>query len=164
LYPKRQRKVDINGRVVPSGQIDNGRVSSWRLSETLEENLAARHPAAPRCQIRRETDNSSSATGKRRSGSNRWLLVDWMKRWRRGSTRITEDQKNRRKAETLETCNAFEASAGSHGWPRIRGCRRTMRRKMRRRPDQVWLAVHASGEQLQIAAWLGGSEAAGRFC
>lgn len=64
-------EVDINGRVVPSGQIDNCRVSPWRLSETLEENFAARHPAAPRCQIRRETNNNSNATGKRRSVSNR---------------------------------------------------------------------------------------------
>jgi hypothetical protein len=28
-----------------------------------------------------------------------------------------------------QTSNAFEASASSHGGPRIRGCRRTMRRK-----------------------------------
>lgn len=67
----------------------------------------------------------------------------------------TKDQEH-----ATQTSNAFEASAGSHGWPRVRGCRRTMRRKMRRRPDYLWLAVHASGEQLQIACAVGGSEAA----
>jgi hypothetical protein len=71
-----------------------------------------------------------------------------------------EQTKGQKQART-QTSNAFEASAGSHGWPKVRGCRRTMRRKMRRRPDQLWLAVHASGEQPANCSRLGGSEAAG---
>jgi hypothetical protein len=40
----------------------------------------------------------------------------------RGSEEQTE-------VRNTQTSNAFEASASSHGGPRIRGCRRTMRRK-----------------------------------
>lgn len=45
----------------------------------------------------------------------------------------------------------------SHGWPRIRGSGGSLHRKMRRRPGQLRLAVHASGEHLQIGALLGGT-------
>lgn len=37
-----------------------------------------------------------------------------------------------------------------------------MRDEMRRRPDRLTLALRLSGERLQIAALLGGSEAAGQ--
>lgn len=57
--------------------------------------------------------------------------------------------------ETVQTSNAFEASA-AHTAGQGSGALDGLRRKMRRQLDQLWLAVHASGEHLQIAALIGG--------
>ena len=63
--------------------------------------------------------------------------------------------KERAEVRNTQTCNASEASASSHGFPKIRGSRWQMRDEMRRRPGQVGLALSLSGEHLQIAALLG---------
>ena len=68
--------------------------------------------------------------------------------------------KERAEVRNTQTSNAFEASAAHTAGSRIRGRGWQMRDKMRRRPDQLRLALRLSGEHLQIAALLGGSEAA----
>jgi hypothetical protein len=68
--------------------------------------------------------------------------------------------KERAEVRNTQTSNAFEASAAHTAGSRIRGRRWQMRDEMRRRPDQLRLALRLSGEHLQIAALLGGSEAA----
>lgn len=68
--------------------------------------------------------------------------------------------KERAEVRNTQTSNAFEASAAHTAGSRIRGRRWQMRDEMRRRPNQLRLALRLSGEHLQIAALLGGSEAA----
>lgn len=68
-------------------------------------------------------------------------------------------QENRRELRDTQTCNTFEASAAHTPGQRSGASEGSLRRKMRTRPGQQGLAVHASGEQVQIAALLGGSEA-----
>lgn len=75
----------------------------------------------------------------------------------KAKTLITEEQT---KGRNTQTSNAFEASAActaGQGSGALDG----LRRKMRRQLLHLWLALHASGEHLQIAALLGGSEARG---
>ena len=68
-------------------------------------------------------------------------------------------QGNQRRRRDTQTCNAFEASAALTPGQGSGASVGSLRRKMRRRLSRLGLAVRASGERVQIAVLLGGSEA-----
>ncbi|KAH7383250.1 hypothetical protein BKA66DRAFT_441588 [Pyrenochaeta sp. MPI-SDFR-AT-0127] len=99
-----------------------------------------------------------TATGTRPAYGDLKVVGDWLPDGRmedlKAKTLITEEQT---KVRNTQTSNAFEASAArtaGQGSGALDG----LRRKMRRQLHRLWLAMHASGEHLQITALLGGSE------
>ena len=71
-------------------------------------------------------------------------------------------QRSGQKSETRRHSTPLRLLRAHTAGSRIRGSRWQMRDEMRRRPDRLRLALRLSGEHLQIAALLGGSEAAGQ--
>lgn len=151
------KKADGFGQEARS---DGNSVSSWRLFETL----GRRH--TPCRSARALSDQGGSHT---RSAQARQACCDVSRRMR-GQLPVGHDGQqvearpslrgNQRKRRDTQTCNAFEASAAHTPGQGSGASVGSLRRKMRRRPGQLGLAVRASGERVQIAAvLLGGSDA-----
>lgn len=146
------KKADGSGQEARS---DGNSVSSWRLFETLGRRHTPCRSARAPCQIR---------GGHRRSAQARQACWDVSRRMR-GQLPVGHDGQqvearpslrgNQRKRRDRQTCNAFEASAAHTPGQGSGASVGSLRRKMRRRPGQLGLAVRASGERVQIAVLLG---------
>lgn len=139
-------------------------VSSWRSFETLGSRP---HPAVPRarlCQIRggRGGQRTHGQHTRRQAGLRMSeecegsCQCDGIDKWRQDRQSLPGNQRRRR---DTQTCNAFEASAALTPGQGSGASVGSLRRKMRRRLSRLGLAVRASGERVQIAVLLGGSEA-----
>lgn len=121
------------------------------------------------CQIRggntagTSTSTSTGAKALRRRRNERGEELPAGRRDRQVEAGPSLHKGRRRKRRDGQTCNAFEASAPPTPGQGSGASEGSLRSKMRRRPGQGGLAVHASGELVQIAVLLGGSPDRARF-
>lgn len=158
LEPEHRRSVPLETeRMTDLGREGRFRLSGWgvRLGALSNRWSTASWRTLQPCVVRSgdRPTVTMAQWAERRSGLNRWRISDWMKRTRQRQTLIAEDQKEQTKVRNVlrhpTPLRLLHARTVQD-----QGLSTNDAQEMRRQPDQVWLAVHTSGEQLQIAARL----------
>lgn len=154
----RGERYGTEGRASPEARLTAER---FRLGDGSKrwENRRGTHPAAPHARSDQEKDGRRleryplTATQELtlvgcRVGQDegRWKQHAYYKR--------TDESQTRRHATPLRLLQLPRLAKDQGLWT-------VVAQEMRRRPDQVWLVVHASGEHLQIGCAVGGKRTRG---